>query len=122
MEERNKESSSHIFRGRLLVDGPKIGLRVLDVARGPQSLTSLDAVGSCSGPKIRRVILGDLRLRDSIMTVSTVRRRAFVHELIAPRRVRKVIPEFRRLSDMFFHPGIGSLDASQVATVSSAIT
>jgi hypothetical protein len=55
-----------------------------------------------------------LRLRDSIMTVSTVWRRAFLDAFVAPRRFRRVMPEMRKLSDMLHHPGIRSLEVSDL--------
>jgi hypothetical protein len=58
--------------------------------------------------------LSDLHIHDSIMTVSTVWRRAFVDAFIAPSRFRMVMPEFRRMSDMGFHPGIASLHPGQI--------
>jgi predicted O-methyltransferase YrrM len=58
--------------------------------------------------------LNGLRVSDSIRTVSIVWRRAFVDAIIAPRRFRKVMPEFRRMSDMLVHPGIASLDPGQI--------
>ena len=54
------------------------------------------------------------RLRDAIRTMSTVLGRTFVDAVIAPRRFRKVMPEFRRVSDMLIHPGIATLPVSTI--------
>jgi predicted O-methyltransferase YrrM len=62
-----------------------------------------------------------LRVRDSAVTVSTVWRRAFTDALFAPRRFRRLMPEFRRLSDMLFHPGIGDFDVAKLPARESAI-
>jgi predicted O-methyltransferase YrrM len=48
------------------------------------------------------------------MTVSTVWQRAFLDAVIAPRRFRRVLPEMRKLSDMLYHPGIQSLEVSDL--------
>lgn len=50
-----------------------------------------------------------LRLHDSIMTLSTVWGRSLADAVLAPRRFMRVMPEFRRVSDMLFHPGVGSM-------------
>jgi Methyltransferase domain len=50
----------------------------------------------------------------SYATVATVWRRAFLDALIAPHRFRRMMPEFRRISDMLFHPGIASLHLAQI--------
>ena len=55
-----------------------------------------------------------LRLRDSIMTVSTVWQRAFLDAVIAPRRFRRMLPVMRKLCDMQHHPGIMSLEVSDL--------
>jgi predicted O-methyltransferase YrrM len=54
--------------------------------------------------------MSNLRIRDSLMTLSTVWQRTFSDALLAPRRFRRVMPEFRKVSDMLVHPGIGSLE------------
>lgn len=65
--------------------------------------------------------MSNLRLRDSIMTVSTVWRRAFADAVLAPGRFRRVMPEFRKISDMLFHPGISDFDVSQLPAPDSTI-
>ena len=65
--------------------------------------------------------MSSLRLRDSIMTMSTVWRRAFADAVFAPTRFRRVMPEFRKVSDMLFHPGIGDFDVSQLPAPDSTI-
>jgi hypothetical protein len=65
--------------------------------------------------------LSHLRIRDSAVTVSTVWRRAFTDALFAPRRFRRLMPEFRKLSDMLFHPGIGDFDVAELPAPESAI-
>jgi hypothetical protein len=53
-------------------------------------------------------------LSKTYATVATVWRRAFLDALVAPRRFRTVMPEFRRMSDMLFHPGIASLHPAEI--------
>ena len=53
-------------------------------------------------------------LTKSCQTVATVWRRALLDALIAPRQFRKVMPEFRRTSEMLVHPGIASLDTARI--------
>ena len=65
--------------------------------------------------------MSSLRLRDSIMTMSTVWRRAFADAVFAPKRFRRVMPEFRKVSDMLFHPGIGDFDVAELSAPESAI-
>jgi hypothetical protein len=60
-------------------------------------------------------------LSKSYATVATVWHRAFLDALVAPRRFRRVMPEFRRLSDMLFHPGIASLDSGQIPAPEEAV-
>ena len=62
-----------------------------------------------------------LRLRDSIMTVSTVWQRAFLDAVIAPRRFRRMLPVMRKLCDMQHHPGIMSLEVSDLPAHSTPI-
>lgn len=54
------------------------------------------------------------KLRAGAETLATVWRRAFLDALVAPRLFRKVMPEFRRVSDMLIHPGIKSLHPGQI--------
>jgi predicted O-methyltransferase YrrM len=56
--------------------------------------------------------MSDLRIRDSIITISTVWGRTFLDAIIAPRRFRSVMPQMRQLSDMLHHPGIQSIEVS----------
>jgi len=65
--------------------------------------------------------LRGLRIRDSIMTVSTVWCRAFLDAVVAPRRFRRVMPEFRKLSDMLHHPGVRSFEVGDLPLVSTPI-
>lgn len=44
------------------------------------------------------------------MTLSTVWQRTLSDALLAPRRFRRVMPEFRKVSDMLVHPGIHSVE------------
>lgn len=60
-------------------------------------------------------------LSKSYLTVATVWRRAFLDALVAPSRFRTVMPEFRRTSDMLFHPGIASLDSGQIPALEEAV-
>ena len=62
-----------------------------------------------------------LRVRDSIMTLSTVWHRAIADALLNPRRFRKVMPEFRKVSDMLVHPGIGSVDVGSLPVTEEPI-
>ena len=55
-----------------------------------------------------------MRVRDAVATVLTVWRRSLLDALVAPRRFRRVMSEFRRVNDMLFHPGIGSLELGQL--------
>lgn len=55
------------------------------------------------------------------MTVSTVWQRAFSDALLAPRRFRKVMPEFRKVSDMLCHEGIGDLDVARLPSPEAPI-
>ena len=57
--------------------------------------------------------MGSGYVRNSITTVFTVWQRTFLDALLSPRRFRKMMPEFRRASDMFHHPGIDSLEVGQ---------
>jgi predicted O-methyltransferase YrrM len=50
------------------------------------------------------------RLRDTFMTLSTVWSRALLDAAVAPGRFRKIMPEFRRVSDMTFHRGVSHLE------------
>jgi Methyltransferase domain len=65
--------------------------------------------------------LSRLRIRDSVMTVSSVWRRAIADAVFAPRRFRAVMPEFRKVSDMLFHPGIRSLEVGKLPALEGAI-
>jgi predicted O-methyltransferase YrrM len=67
------------------------------------------------------VKLSGLRIRDSIMTVSTVWGRAFIDALVAPRRFRKVMPELRKLSDMLHHPGVRSFEVGDLPSLPAPI-
>lgn len=58
--------------------------------------------------------MSDFRMRDSIITLSTVWRRAFLDAIIAPRRFRSVMPQMRKLSDTLYHPGIPSIEAGDL--------
>jgi len=48
------------------------------------------------------------------MTVSTVWRHTFLDAIVAPRRFRRVMPQMRKLSDLLHHPGIQSLEVSDL--------
>ncbi len=62
-----------------------------------------------------------LRIRDSIMTLSTVWRRTIADAVLNPRRFRKVMPEFRKVSDMLVHPGIGSWEVGSLPVVADPV-
>ncbi|MBI3670330.1 MAG: class I SAM-dependent methyltransferase [Acidobacteria bacterium] len=55
-----------------------------------------------------------LRLRDSLRTVATVWQRVFLDALLAPQRFKAAMPEFRRVSDLLFHPGIPTLPLAEI--------
>ena len=55
------------------------------------------------------------------MTLSTVWRRVLLDVVASPRRFRTVMPEFRKLSDMLVHPGIGSLPVGQLPAAEGAV-
>jgi predicted O-methyltransferase YrrM len=65
--------------------------------------------------------MSNLRVRDSIMTTCTVWQRTFLDAFIAPRRFRRVMPQMRTLSDMLHHPGILSLEVSDLPAPESPI-
>ena len=56
----------------------------------------------------------NLQLRTVVTTLSTVWQRTLLDPIFAPRRFRKAMPEFRKVSDMLFHPGVGSLDVGDL--------
>lgn len=58
--------------------------------------------------------MGLERLRDAAEIVSTVWQRALLDAVIFPRKFRRTAPDFWRASAMLFHPGITSLQLSQV--------
>ena len=62
-----------------------------------------------------------IRWREAARTVSTVWGRAFLDAVIAPQRFRRVMPEFRRVSDMLVHPGIATLPISAIPTADEAL-
>jgi len=55
-----------------------------------------------------------IRWREAARTISTVWERTFLDALVAPRRFRRVMPEFRRVSDMLVHPGVSNLSLSAI--------
>jgi hypothetical protein len=61
------------------------------------------------------------RVRDGIDTLATVWRRAFLDAIIAPKKFRVALPAFRRVSDMMFHSGIGTLHPSEIPSDEQAI-
>jgi predicted O-methyltransferase YrrM len=61
-----------------------------------------------------------IRWRDAARTVSAVWGRAFLDAVIAPQRFRRVMPEFRRVSDMLVHPGIATLSVSAIPSAEDA--
>lgn len=65
--------------------------------------------------------MAKLRIRDSLMTLSTVWQRSVVDAVMNPRRFRKVMPEFRKVSDMLVHPGIGSLEVGDLPAVADPV-
>jgi predicted O-methyltransferase YrrM len=54
------------------------------------------------------------RLQTSLMTLATVWQRALADAFFAPRQFRRVMPEFRKVSDMLVHRGVGSLEIGQL--------
>ncbi len=65
--------------------------------------------------------MSKLRLRDSVETLATVWQRAFLDAILAPRRFKRAMSEFRRASDMLFHTGIASLQPSQIPATDKPI-
>jgi len=47
-------------------------------------------------------------------TVGRVWQRTLLDALIAPRRFGRTMPEFRRVSDSMFHPGIGDIEPAEI--------
>jgi predicted O-methyltransferase YrrM len=62
-----------------------------------------------------------IRWREAARTVSTVWGRAFLDAVIAPERFRRVMPEFRRVSDMLVHPGVATLAVSAIPSAEEAL-
>lgn len=63
----------------------------------------------------------DLSLRQAMdiipkvgITMGRVWQRTLLDALIAPRRFSRMMPEFRRVSDSMFHPGIATLEPSEI--------
>ena len=56
----------------------------------------------------------NVQLRTVVTTLSTVWQRTLLDSIFAPRRFRKVMPEFRKVSDMLFHSGVGSLEVGHL--------
>lgn len=48
------------------------------------------------------------------ITVGRVWQRTILDALIAPRRFGRIMPEFRRVSDCMFHPGIATLEPAEI--------
>lgn len=65
--------------------------------------------------------MSPLRVRDSLMTLSTVWQRAIADAVLNPRRFRRVMPEFRKVSDLLIHPGIGSVEVGSLPAVGDPI-
>jgi predicted O-methyltransferase YrrM len=54
------------------------------------------------------------RMRDAAEILSTVWQRTLIDPLLSPKKFRRAAPDFWRASAMLFHPGISSLQLSQV--------
>lgn len=54
------------------------------------------------------------RIRDAAEIISTVWQRTLIDPVLSPDRFRRAAPDFWRASAMLFHPGISSLQLSQV--------
>ncbi len=61
------------------------------------------------------------RAWNAIITLSTVYRRVLLDAVVAPRRFKVTMPEFRRVSDILFHPGIASLQISQIPMAGESV-
>jgi predicted O-methyltransferase YrrM len=55
------------------------------------------------------------------MTLSTVWRRTLADAIVAPRRFRRIMPEFRKVSDMLVHPGVGDIQIGELPLCDTAI-
>ena len=55
-----------------------------------------------------------LRVWDAVATLATVWQRTLLDAVVAPQRFGAAMSQFRRVSDMMFHPGIPHLSLSQI--------
>lgn len=61
------------------------------------------------------------RPRTVAATLGTVWQRVLLDAFLSPRRFRTMMPEFRRVSDMTFHPGIMSLEPYDIPAESAPV-
>lgn len=61
------------------------------------------------------------RWGNGLSTCASLWQRVVTDAILAPRRFRRVMPEFRKVSDMLVHPGVGDIQIGQLPRCDGAI-